>query len=504
MMILIISFASCSSSDDEPVQDGQNPNQSEASAANVIGRWMGSSCIKSLRGGYRYSYVTLDLNSDGTGQVKQENDDDEIIFLGEFTWTIADKKIQCQGVSASISGNVNTNFTTSFEYRDGRLYGIDRFEFYILGKGEDSFPCVNGDGEEIIDRSEFLDGVWVLNNGKEVLEIEVKDFNNYTQSYSLTTRLYFLSSNAGNSYDAMVEDKYAGYYLVENTLWLYVTDIDQKDCKIWTLTENELRLIYGDTDKTYTKGSYKDIPGKKNLDNILANIWVEWQDRITVLDLRTPGVYIEYTKDEAFSDRYIEKKVGSYSYDDDGKYLTFTVDGKSETWTIDYLLDTGMELSQNRKTWSFYRCYEDEIPTTPVGDNPDKPDNPDSPDEPDIDIMSYLLHDKESSLWESTAKPHQEFIFYSDNRVYYYEYPQFDSTYNLILRAHGTFQIENLKVICDFEYVSWYYSEEYPDLYPGWSNGVPCQKKYKIEIINKDHMVVTMPDGKKVNFDRQY
>lgn len=123
IMLSALQFASCSSSSDEP----QSETPSKISKKELTGTWCGSQCVKSPHGGYEYSYVTAEFLSNGTGQVKRENDDDVITFMGGFTWTISGNTVKCQGVSASISGSVSMDFTISFEYRDGRLYAKDRF-----------------------------------------------------------------------------------------------------------------------------------------------------------------------------------------------------------------------------------------------------------------------------------------------------------------------------------------------------------------------------------------
>lgn len=398
IMLSALQFASCSSSSDEPKPD----SPSKISKDELVGTWNGCQCFKSAHGGYKYSYVTAELLSNGTGQVKQENNDDVITFMGGFTWTISGNTVKCQGVSASISGSVSMDFTISFEYRDGRLYAKDRFDPYILSKG--SITCINSEGKEVIDRSDYLGGVWISDDGKDMLDIQVHGFDNYTQSHTLHIRTYILTPNSKDSYEEMIEDNYAGYCLVENTLWTISTNTEnynQVDFTITELNAKEMRLMHYDTVKRYTKGTYQDLPRKKNLDNKLAIIWEEFHDGITVLDLRTPGVYIEYTRTKAYSDTYTAKKVGSYSYDEDGLYMTITIGGQSETWRIEHLNEGNLTLSQSRKTMKFSPGDESSIPTIQEIDS----------------RQPYLATPGDSNGWKSQAS---QYLHYYEEDSYFY------------------------------------------------------------------------------------
>lgn len=87
----------------------------------------------------------LTLNSDHTGSFEYESP--VSYSTAYFRWSVSGNKITCKGAYANTYGDVDADFTISFEIRGDRLYPLDRFTEFILT--QDGSVITDGNGNII-------------------------------------------------------------------------------------------------------------------------------------------------------------------------------------------------------------------------------------------------------------------------------------------------------------------------------------------------------------------
>lgn len=218
--------------------------------SNIIGTWYGTRSYVNPVSGTKYQYLTVTFNQDKTGKMEYESP--VSYSIAYFTYSISSNTIKCNGSWASTYGDVAEDFTTSFKIKDDRLIPQDKYDQFILTK--DNSVMTDGNGNEVIDQFELLQGVWINTNGYTVVK-----FN------SSTYKEWVLSSKNSNEYDFVDEDDYS-YDAVNKTL-----RINSRVFDIMILNESELKLYYNNDYYCYKKGTESNIPTKINIKGFLTS-----------------------------------------------------------------------------------------------------------------------------------------------------------------------------------------------------------------------------------------
>lgn len=223
--ILSLCVASCNDSDE--LQD---------SSDGITGSWYGT---RYYNNGTKQQYLSIDFGSDKTGSYEYTS---PVSFsTGKFTYNISGNIIICKGVNVSTSdSSVNTDFSWTLELRDNKLYPLDLFDLFVLSK-EGSYT--NAEGEEIIDQSDWLTGVWVETiHGESVIEFDENIITEYT-----------IDKNTHKCINVSLLPY--SYNFVTRTLIINGTKWD-----IAIFTQDVLQIYMTGRTFCYERGSSKDIP----------------------------------------------------------------------------------------------------------------------------------------------------------------------------------------------------------------------------------------------------
>lgn len=297
MLTFSVLFVSCGG-DDEP---------SGTQKVNLVGTWYGTHYYNNPVGGIKYQYITLDLNSDGTGSFEYEGP--VSTALAYFTWTASGKEVNCIGVYANSSGDYDTEFTLRLTIDGDRLIPQERYTSFILTK--DRSVLTDGNGNEVEDPDEQyyrLQNVWVATDGTSVIIFYPSgDFDEYT-----------LSSPFGKEYKSLYSDTYY-FSPLTSQLQLGTTTWD-----VTTFTETSLTIKNGTTTIAYNMGSSSDIPSAPDLQQYLCSAypWISDNSKYT-FGFRSDG-YVFYLERS-------EKKLGSFGYINLRASGSYTVSGNQVT-----------------------------------------------------------------------------------------------------------------------------------------------------------------------------
>ncbi len=226
----LIIISSCEKDDDSP-----RPQDS------IVGTWYGIRSYINPVSGIQYQYLTISFDSNGIGILEYEG---PITYsLATFTYSIQNDTIICHGSDMDADGYWSEDFNMTLKIEGDRLIPTDRFSMFILTR--DGSVETDGNGEEIIDDSQLIYGVWLHNSGKVVL---VFDYSNFTE--------YSLLSDPRNVYYKKTEGSFSYNYRQK-----YV-NIGDVYYNVVNLTNNSLQLKLEGSNKTYnyTRGTEADIP----------------------------------------------------------------------------------------------------------------------------------------------------------------------------------------------------------------------------------------------------
>ena len=237
-------FSSCS--------DNSEPSYS---SFEITGTWTGTRAYYNPAAGYKYQYLYVTFNSDGTGKIEYEAPNS--YSIGYFTYSIAGNRISCLGARGISTGDIDPDFRMEMEIRGDRIIPLDKYTVFILTK--DGSVITDGDGNEVIDQSGLIYGVWINRDGMSV--VEFLDNGVYTE--------YVLDASGSNSYTSVNYGEYS-YDAVRKCI-----DINYSCFDIIDLTADYMVLesLSGNV-FYYDRGSVADIPTSLNTAGALAgNVW---------------------------------------------------------------------------------------------------------------------------------------------------------------------------------------------------------------------------------------
>lgn len=248
-LAVIISFAisSCSGDDDSPA------------TKDISGSWSGTQAYTNPVSGTKYKYLTLTFNAGGKGDLTYESPVG--YSYGIFSYTVINNQVKCTGVWATTDDDtVDTDFTMTLEIHGDRLIPIDRYSGFILTI--DNSVITDDQGNELIDGSHLLPGVWISTDNSAILEFH--DLNKYT--------LYQIDSDDRNSYSYSVSGEYS-YDFLRNILI-----IGNSRNEVRTLNASELIMMNLDTYNllSFKRGTSNDIPKGADIKDYLYNAALLW------------------------------------------------------------------------------------------------------------------------------------------------------------------------------------------------------------------------------------
>ena len=235
-IMALLSVASWSCADEEP------------SIEDVTGSWYGTCAFSNGT----YSYLTVELNRNGTGSTRYEAPGDRI-SISEFVWEKKGNKIECNGIIVRYTGDVD-DFDMQLEIEGDRLYPKRQYESMFILTRDDS--VITYDGIELEDNSTDLSGVWINDNGADVLVLDVNEdsFYDYYTSNCEAGQYYWLI-DGDLSYNNIKKEITLEFYDLKNYDFINYT-IQNLTSKSLTLKSSNGKTL------TYTKGSKSDVPTK--------------------------------------------------------------------------------------------------------------------------------------------------------------------------------------------------------------------------------------------------
>ena len=140
MLLSALLVISCGSDDDDN-------NRGQSVPQGLLGTWGGSKTI-STTGSERSLMVTF--NSNMTGDLTYESS--SYYRYAAFNYTVNGNIVNCTGVMAGEDGNVNENWSMSFEYHENYLKPLDAYTDITLypawSGGYDNYGGDDNDGSE--------------------------------------------------------------------------------------------------------------------------------------------------------------------------------------------------------------------------------------------------------------------------------------------------------------------------------------------------------------------
>lgn len=347
-----ISLTSCSNED------------TDLSNTDIVGTWYGTRAYNNPVSGTKYQYITILFGKDGTGTLEYESP--VSYSFAKFTYSVKKNIITCNGVYANTYGDTDSKFTMKLRIDGNRLIPLDMYDLFILTK--DNSVITDGDGNELIDDSVLLYGVWLHSSGEVVLVLDQSSFTEYT-----------LMSASSNIYSNMSEGSFS-----YNILNKYVL-VNGYRYDICLLSETALQLkSEKNVILNYIRGNISDIPtnGENSNDyrSILENALFGWSDKNNNLTISfydsNKIMYIEKSSKPlgSWGYVYLEAK-GTYSLSEKTIECTFTdvtwqggnssakdyfpgwtyMETCRKDFTILNLNVDRMTLSQDGKTYTLYR-----------------------------------------------------------------------------------------------------------------------------------------------------
>ena len=153
--VLISALNSACSSDDD--QD---------SGIDICGYWHGEHQYYNPASGVKSQYLSMDFNSNGTGKLEYEGPDSYSVSY--FTYIVSGSTVKCKGAHAGTSSaEVDTDFEMTLRIESNRLIPIDKYTTFILTR--DGSVVTDGNGNEVVNYSKWLHGVWVRRDEPQIL-----------------------------------------------------------------------------------------------------------------------------------------------------------------------------------------------------------------------------------------------------------------------------------------------------------------------------------------------
>lgn len=239
-MCVFLLMASCSSDDDAI----------SGNISDITGTWYGTRQYNSAGGGVKYQSLTVTFEDDGTGSLEYESP--ASYSAANFYYRISGATISCYGAHATTYGDVDGDFEMSFKIEGSRLFPQDRYPDFILTK--DGSVVTDGNGNEIIDESDALMGVWINADGSTVLDISENTYDEYV-----------LTSSFSKEYTSVSSDRYSYDPATKKVIF------GTSSFYIETLTSSRLVLEsdYSNRTLSFNRGTENDIPNRQSLREFL-------------------------------------------------------------------------------------------------------------------------------------------------------------------------------------------------------------------------------------------
>lgn len=335
---------SCSSDEDD------NP----AGRADIVGSWYGTRQYNSAGGAVKYQHLTVTFENDGTGTL--EYDSPSSYSAASFYYRVSGSIISCYGAHATTNGDLDTDFEISFRIEGNRLLPQGRYPDFILTK--DGSIVTDGNGNEIIDDSEALIGVWLNTDGGTILDIAEDTYDEYV-----------LTSSFSKEYRNVSSDRYSYDPATKKVIF------GTSSFLIQTLTSSLLVLKSNYSDKTlsYNKGTKNDIPSRQSLLQFLIDgrSWYTQTSDIGVIFSFGDDGSVVYMQDSVKSVGWhgtvTLKATGTYRLDGNRLTCEYTKIDTSGITVTETLWPGWSSSSPCTKTYQLEVCGNDILVTFPNG-----------------------------------------------------------------------------------------------------------------------------------------
>ena len=216
-------------------------DKNEFNADSIVGSWYGTRTYYNPAGGTKYQYLSISFESNGTGTLEYESP--ASYSVAKFVYEVNGNKITCKGAYANTYGDVESDFTMTLSIEGDRLIPIDKYPNFILTR--DNSVMTDGDGNEIVDKSNLLQQVWISTSGETIVMFQESTYIEYVLS-SPFAKTYTNRCENGYSYNAARK----------------IINIDGTQFDILLLTDTYLSLKSQNSGKifNYNIGSEADIP----------------------------------------------------------------------------------------------------------------------------------------------------------------------------------------------------------------------------------------------------
>jgi lipoprotein len=131
------------------------------------------------------------------------------------------------------------------------------------------------------------------------------------------------------------------------------------------------------------------------------------------------------------------------------------------------------------------------------GDDDNNDDDNNSPGDDPKDVKSLLLG--ASIGWDGGDRLLR---FYDNDRIYYLEESgnTIGSIGHINLTALGSFYVSNNRIYASYDEVEWSYAYDFPNLFPGWTNGKSKHTYYDIVYIDEETLYLKDENGKSFKY----
>lgn len=279
LILLPLATISCGKDDDNLQED-------------IVGTWYGIRSYYNPVGGTKYQYLTIKFESNRLGSLEYESP--VSYAAAKFTYSVHENKIICQGAYANTNGDISEDFNMILRIEGDRLIPIDTYSMFILTR--DGSVETDGYGDEVIDDSQLIYGVWVHSSNEVVIVFDYSKFTEYTL-LSASSNIYKKKTEGSFSYD------YRQKYIL----------INGARFNILSLTENSLQIKSesSNTIYNYKRGTEANIPsnGESSEDyRTLLELPLYWKDNNRVRS------FSFHHSNQVFYGEESSKPYGSWGY----------------------------------------------------------------------------------------------------------------------------------------------------------------------------------------------
>ena len=230
LTFLLFNLLLCSCGDDD-----------QPESSSIVGEWSGTSSYNNPVGGTKFRTLNVNFSSDGSGMLEYISPVDYRVVA--FTYKVKGDLISCDGYVGSITNPDVESYSISFRIKGDRLYPQDHYTSFILTR--DGSVETDSSGNEIVDSSDMLEGIWKRDDGATVLVIGDHEATEY-ELLQTNPKIYTSKTDYSFSYD------YREDYIVLGTTKLDILSL--------TSTYLSLKRDFDNKIFNFTKGTQADIP----------------------------------------------------------------------------------------------------------------------------------------------------------------------------------------------------------------------------------------------------